>query len=96
MLRPPLRQRLRGSRPDALLILCHTGAVQFIRDWKPCTTDIYLRNECARAHVGLSIHAPSTGMGIGTGRAAKNRMLWRRSVVVEDLGYDACGYNRPF
>ena len=30
--------------------------VQLIRHFKPCTTDIFLHNECA--HVGLSIHAP--------------------------------------
>ena len=40
--------------------LCHSSCVrvrvQLIRTFKTCTTDIYLRNECA--HVGLSIHAP--------------------------------------
>ena len=52
---------LRSESHSLLLMLLVDPAivrvrVQLIRHFKPCTTDIYLHNECA--HVGLSIRAP--------------------------------------
>ena len=87
------RLRLRNRRPrhrqNSRRFCRHVRVrVQLIRHFEPCTTDIYLHNDCA--HVGLIVHAPvavgsdDCGASTGTGGGVLRRCTIGCTISGED------------